>query len=186
MRRHTTTVLLALCGLAWWPAGAQTAAPEPTLREALQNHGKLGTARLRYWGFDVYDANLYAPAGFDIQRFEGQRFGLELSYLRGFKGIDIAERSIDEMKGLAAIEPAHARARPRRAFLPQRPAARRDRRRRLLALVLRHLAFAQDFAATPARSADPVHGRRAARTMSTRPAAPKGARTAVRSTKVHP
>ena len=108
MRLHTTSVLLALCGLAWCPASAQTAAPDPTLREALQNHGKRGTARLRYWGFDVYDANLYAPAGFDIQRFEGQRFGLELNYLRGFKGSDIAERSIDEMKGLATLDPAQA------------------------------------------------------------------------------
>lgn len=108
MRLHTTAVLLALCGLAWWPASAQTAAPEPTLREALHNHGKLGTARLRYWGFDVYDANLYAPAGFDIQRFESQRFGFELNYLRSFKGTDIAERSIDEMKGLATIDPAQA------------------------------------------------------------------------------
>jgi hypothetical protein len=108
MRLHTTSLLLALCGLAWWPASAQTAVPEPTLREVLQNHGKLGTARLRYWGFDVYDANLHAPAGFDIQRFEGQRFGLELNYLRNFKGTDIAERSIDEMKGLATLDPLQA------------------------------------------------------------------------------
>ena len=108
MRLHTTVVLLALCGPAWWPANAQTTAPEPALASALQNLGKVGTARLRYWGFDVYDANLYAPAGFDIQRFESQRFGLELSYLRGFKGTDIAERSIDEMKGLATLGPAQA------------------------------------------------------------------------------
>jgi hypothetical protein len=101
-------VLLTLSGWAGGPAVAQTTAPEATQGAALQNLGKAGTARLRYWGFDVYDANLYAPAGFDIQRFETQRLGLELNYLRNFKGTDIAERSIDEMKGQAAIEPAQA------------------------------------------------------------------------------
>lgn len=109
MRRlPLSLVLLFLCSLAGAPASAQTPAPEPTLGAALQNLGKVGTARLRYWGFDVYDANLYAPSGFDPQRFEAQRFGLELSYLRNFKGADIAERSIDEMKGQAALDPAQA------------------------------------------------------------------------------
>ena len=77
MRRlPLSLVLLFLCSLAGAPASAQTPAPEPTLGAALQNLGKVGTARLRYWGFDVYDANLYAPSGFDPQRFEAQRFGL--------------------------------------------------------------------------------------------------------------
>jgi len=92
------------------PAGAQTAvAPEgPQLITSLPDHARLGSARLRYWGFDVYDASLLAPPGFDILRFEDKAFGLELRYLRGFKGADIAARSIDEMKGLAPIEPALA------------------------------------------------------------------------------
>jgi hypothetical protein len=111
---RTTTALLRLLAaaallLAGLPAFAQSGAPEPTLSAALQDKKNVGSARLRYWGFDVYDASLYARQGFDIQRFEDQRFGLELSYLRAFKGSDIAERSIDEMKGLAAIEPAQAR-----------------------------------------------------------------------------
>ena len=74
------------------------------------DHPRLGTARLRYWGFDVYDTALLAPPGFDIQRFEDQAFSLELRYLRGFKGADIATRSIDEMQGIAPIEPATGEA----------------------------------------------------------------------------
>lgn len=101
-------VLLLLSEMLGLAGIAQAAAPEPTLSAALQGQKPLGTARLRYWGFDVYDASLYAQPGFDIQRFETQRFGLELSYLRKLKGADIAERSIDEMKGLATIEPAQA------------------------------------------------------------------------------
>ncbi|MCW5668982.1 MAG: chalcone isomerase family protein [Hydrogenophaga sp.] len=105
----TPSLLVAIALLIGGPALAQPApAPGPALSVALQDQSRVGSARLRYWGFDVYDAHLYAPRGFDIQRFEDQRFGLELSYLRGFKGADIAQRSIDEMKGLAALDPAQA------------------------------------------------------------------------------
>lgn len=108
LRTPIAAIALALGGLAWLPAGAQSTTPEPTLSAALQDKSAVGKARLRYWGFDVYDASLWARPGFDIGRFESQRFGLELAYLRDFKGADIAERSIDEMKGLATIEPAQA------------------------------------------------------------------------------
>ncbi|MDO9439216.1 chalcone isomerase family protein [Hydrogenophaga sp.] len=101
-------VLLLLSEVLGHSGMAYAAAPEPTLSAALQGQKPVGTARLRYWGFDVYDASLYAAPGFEIQRFENQRFGLELSYLRKLKGADIAERSIDEMKGLATIDPAQA------------------------------------------------------------------------------
>ncbi|MBT9463803.1 MAG: chalcone isomerase family protein [Hydrogenophaga sp.] len=99
---------LAFSSWVWLPARAQTTPPEPTLSAALQDKTSVGKARLRYWGFDVYDASLWALPGFDARQFENQRFGLELAYLRDFKGADIAERSIDEMQGLAPIEPAQA------------------------------------------------------------------------------
>lgn len=89
--------------------GSAASAQPLALGSMLQEQTRTGTARLRYWGFDVYDARLQVAQGFDIQRFEEQRFGLELSYLRGFKGADIAERSIEEMKGLAALDPEQAR-----------------------------------------------------------------------------
>ena len=107
-RLPIAAVLLLLSEMLGVSGIAQAAAPEPMLSAALQGQKPVGTARLRYWGFDVYDARLYAQPGFDIRRFEIQRFGLELSYLRKLKGADIAERSIDEMKGLATIEPAQA------------------------------------------------------------------------------
>ena len=100
-------LFVALALLMGGPVAAQSA-PGPALSAALQDQTRTGSARLRYWGFDVYDARLYVAPGFDIQRFEDQRFGLELSYLRGFKGADIAERSIEEMKGVATLDPAQA------------------------------------------------------------------------------
>jgi hypothetical protein len=99
--------LLAVTVAAWWPSTAW-ATPEPTVRAALQNQQLQGQARLRVWGFEVYDASLWASPGFDAQRYEQHRFGLELSYLRSLKGRAIAERSIEEMRGIADITPEQA------------------------------------------------------------------------------
>lgn len=110
-RRHipvAAAFLLAVTTAAWWPTSVQAGSPEPTATAALQDKQLLGQSRLRVWGFEVYEASLWAPAGFDAQRFEQQRFALELTYLRSFKGRDIAGRSIDEMRGLATLAPEQA------------------------------------------------------------------------------
>ncbi|MBL0918867.1 MAG: chalcone isomerase family protein [Hydrogenophaga sp.] len=99
-------LLLAAVALLAPPTWASE--PPPTLTAALQGKAAVGQARLRVWGFQVYDATLYAGAGFDAQRYEAQRFGLELAYLRRFEGADIAQRSIDEMRAQAPIDDATA------------------------------------------------------------------------------
>ena len=88
------------------PARANT--PEPVLTAALQGKQVVGNARLRVWGFEVYDARLFASPGFDSAQFGQQPFALELQYLRTFKGPDIAERSMDEMRELETIAPEQA------------------------------------------------------------------------------
>lgn len=100
-------VLFALTS-AWMPTLVQASAPEPTVIAALQ--GKQGTdkVRLRVWGFEVYDARLFTVNGFNAEQFGDHRFGLELSYLRSFKGSDIAQRSIDEMRNVTEVTPAQA------------------------------------------------------------------------------
>lgn len=91
------TVALAL------PARANK--PEPALTAALQDKQVVGNARLRVWGFEVYDARLFASPGFDSAQFGQQPFALELQYLRNFKGAEIAKRSIDEMRDLDTLAP---------------------------------------------------------------------------------
>ena len=110
MKPRTPSLLASLvCAAALVGAlPARANPPEPTLTAALQDKTSVGQARLKVWGFDVYDATLFARSGFDPARYGEQRFALELAYLRDFKGADIAERSIDEMKDLATIEPAQA------------------------------------------------------------------------------
>ena len=73
--------------------------PSPQLRNVLRTPRLVGQQRFTYWGFDVYDASLWASAPFVPDDWAKQLLVLELRYLRDFKGADIAQRSIDEMQG---------------------------------------------------------------------------------------
>ena len=100
---------VALVLAAAYPLSAVHAnTPEPTVQAALQGKKATDKVRLRVWGFEVYDAVLHTQPGFSADRFAEQRFGLELNYLRAFKGADIAERSMDEMRGVAEFKPEQA------------------------------------------------------------------------------
>lgn len=88
--------LLGLAALAAAPVRA-----EPAL---LDGAALVAQARFRYFGFEVYDIRLWAREGFDFDRFERHPFVLELAYLRALKGEAIAQRSIDEMKGLQPVD----------------------------------------------------------------------------------
>ena len=103
----TTALAIALV-LASAVAPAHANAPDMSLSAAVQNKQVVGSARLRVWGFDVYDMRLKAGPSFDTARFADGPLALELSYLRNLKGADIAERSLDEMRRLETIEPAQA------------------------------------------------------------------------------
>jgi hypothetical protein len=107
--RFSSLAAVALVLAAGLPLSAVHAStPEPTVQAALQGKNATDKVRLRVWGFEVYDAVLHTPPGFNAERFAEQRFGLELNYLRAFKGADIAERSIDEMRGVAEFTPEQA------------------------------------------------------------------------------
>jgi hypothetical protein len=69
------------------------AAGVPT--QELENMDLVGEARMRVLFWDVYDAQLFAPAG----KFSPDRpFALALTYLRELQGERIAERSIQEIR----------------------------------------------------------------------------------------
>jgi hypothetical protein len=67
-----------------------------------------GSARLRFWGFDVYQANLWVRPGFQAPDFARHTFALELDYLRDFTSAAIAGRSIDEMRRIGRFSDAKA------------------------------------------------------------------------------
>ena len=102
-------------------ARAQSAEPAPQLamaaedlraelKDLLPQNRLMGKSRLTVWGFEVYDARLWAPPGFKADNLTAQPFALELAYLRDFANTDVAERSIKEMRRSAAISEAQAKA----------------------------------------------------------------------------
>lgn len=72
------------------------AAPQAQLRAA-------GSGTYTWWGFTVYEASLWVAPGFDAADLARQRYVLELKYARAFKGSDIAQRSLEEMRRIGAF-----------------------------------------------------------------------------------
>jgi hypothetical protein len=101
-------ICLALCAAALTgpPALAETAQPALTaeVKAELPDARTLGTSRMRFFGINLYDAKLLAPA---LKRndYTASAFALELLYLRGFDGIAIADRSLKEMRRVGSIGP---------------------------------------------------------------------------------
>jgi len=102
---HTTrraAVATLVTGLAGWstsPLAQQgTPAPWPEVASQLPNAVYSGSARLRFWGFEVYDAQLWIDPGFRTSRLGAHPLALSLTYLRTLRGGAIAERSITEMR----------------------------------------------------------------------------------------
>mgnify|MGYP002662663761 CR=1 FL=1 len=92
------------------PAAEVTATPDAQteILQALPQAKLMGTSRLTVWGFQVYDARLWAPASFAAGHYATSPLALELRYLRDFKALDIAERSLQEMRRSQPISNAQA------------------------------------------------------------------------------
>ena len=104
-----------LCAGAVLAQGGEAPAAEPgvafvrpELKDALPQSQLIGKGRLTIWGFQVYDARLWAPAGFAAGSYASQPLALELAYLRDFEAKDVAERSLQEMRRSQAISEAQA------------------------------------------------------------------------------
>ena len=105
-------ILLLTAWLVLPVAHAQTAPATavptllPAVASALTQPRLAGQGRYTYWGFDIYLAQLWVEPGFDSATLGTQRYALELRYLRSFKGRDIAQRSIDEMRRIGSFSEA--------------------------------------------------------------------------------
>ena len=109
-RRQTLTLALLIGLLKVTPLGAQGKPSnlDPTrikrLQPYLQTPTLIGQGKYTYWGFDVYNASLWAnEASLAPEQWVNQRIALELQYLRDFNGADIAKRSMDEMHAQNAL-----------------------------------------------------------------------------------
>lgn len=103
------TALLLLtgwAGAAW--AQSADAHQRAEIQETLPQARLVGQGRLTFWGFQVYDARLWANPGFAADGFATQPLALELSYLRSFDSQAVAERSISEMRRSAPVSDEQA------------------------------------------------------------------------------
>lgn len=82
----------------------------PDVATAVPQASWVGSTRLKVWGFDIYDAQLWTAPGFQAARYAETALALELTYLRDFSRADIARRSLDEMRRSAAISDLQAKA----------------------------------------------------------------------------
>ncbi len=101
-------IVAAAAGLLGLQSLAQPLPQE--LRPVVPAATLLGQARMKFWGFEVYQATLWVAPGFAAATYPQSSFALELSYLRDFKGADIAKRSIAEMRRQASMTPAQEAA----------------------------------------------------------------------------
>ena len=103
-RTSITFAALLICATLTFshlPATAQTASAAPplsaTAKAGMPELKVLGGGQLRMFGFQVYNVYLWTPVGASFDR--NKPYALDLQYLRTFSAKQLAERSIDEMRG---------------------------------------------------------------------------------------
>jgi hypothetical protein len=72
--------------------------PPAHVRKYVETARLAGQGKLTWFGFHVYDAQLYAAPGFEPRNWAGQPFVLELTYARKLEGKAIADASREEMQ----------------------------------------------------------------------------------------
>lgn len=96
--RLGATALASLAGVAQAADTPSSAAAPAELLSALPGAQALGSARMRFFGLDIYEARLWVGSGFNPAAYASSPFALELSYARSLSGRLIAERSLKEMR----------------------------------------------------------------------------------------
>lgn len=105
---HITTILMVLCTMHGAAAAQSTTARPAEVGEKISDARSVGSTRLKVFGFQIYDARLWAQPGFEAQAYAKSTFALEINYLRKFDNDAVAERSIQEMRKLGTMTDAQA------------------------------------------------------------------------------
>ena len=89
MQRNLVVAILVLV------CAAKAMAQEP-ISALVPNAKVVGEGRLSMAFWDIYDATLYAPSG---ELAEAEPYALSIRYMREIDGSDIADRSVQEIRG---------------------------------------------------------------------------------------
>lgn len=93
MPKKTTICMIALMAMI----GVRPALATDYIQELVPEAQKVGEGRMDFMVWDIYDAALFAPQG---QWQDDQPYALQLTYLRNLSGVKIADRSVQEMRGV--------------------------------------------------------------------------------------
>ena len=102
------------------PQQAATAVPvPPEILAVLPTAQLIGSGTYRFFGLRIYDIRLWAAPGFQAPRYDTESLALALVYARSLDGAAIAERSITEMRRIAApdVELAAGQAKTWQTFM---------------------------------------------------------------------
>ncbi len=78
-------------------------APPPEVAPELPGAVWSGSARMRFFGLNIYDAALWVAPGFSASRYAATPLALQLTYSRALNGQSIAQRSLDEMRRASTL-----------------------------------------------------------------------------------
>lgn len=99
---HFLSGVLLVTGALIFSATSQ--AQPPAWTSFLPKAGEVGSGQFRWWGFLVYDAQLWSPQG---KYRPGGPFALSLTYARSVSSQDIVDASLDQMRDLAMAVDRH-------------------------------------------------------------------------------
>ncbi|MEY2735160.1 MAG: hypothetical protein RLZ58_569 [Pseudomonadota bacterium] len=106
IRALGAAVLVAAATLGSAAPAQASEAPAASVRASASNAlpGRpVGMGKLTVFGFDIYNARLWAGSDFAQDAYTRHAFALELAYLRDFNGDLIAQRSLKEMKRIESF-----------------------------------------------------------------------------------
>ena len=107
-RRTARALLLGAAALQISLAGSSalaTTAPSE-VAQALPQAEMVGTGRMRYLFWDVFDAALWVSPGFAASQYIEHPFALELRYLRKLSGAALVASSLQELRRARGLDPA--------------------------------------------------------------------------------
>jgi len=106
---HLALGCALFCSNSIASTAAEPAAPAVSVFASPLSGARLaGSARMRFWGLDIYQARLWVRPGFQPTDFARHTFALELDYQRSFSRTDIATRSIEEMRRVGRFSETQA------------------------------------------------------------------------------
>lgn len=114
IKKIAVSALLAGAGAVFFSnfASAQgaegVASVSPAASTPLEGARLVGQGTMRFLGFEVYRARLWAQPGFDADQYSAHPLALELTYQRNFTAEAIAKRSIEEMRRVGSFTPQQA------------------------------------------------------------------------------